>query len=85
VDVGRLVIPDHLCGILDGFSHDVEVLELILSQPTPLSLASRCGGVMMVLDSCESVSYSTRGEGVLRGSLEPMANLQVVIPATKMV
>jgi hypothetical protein len=40
---------------------------------------------MMVSDSCEYVPYSTRGEGVLRGSLEPMANLQVVIPSIKMV
>jgi hypothetical protein len=44
VDVGRLVVPDRLRGVLNGFSHDVEVLELILNQPTPLSLASRCRG-----------------------------------------
>jgi hypothetical protein len=43
VDVGRLVVPDRLHDVLDGFSHVAEGLELILSQPTPLPLASMCG------------------------------------------
>jgi hypothetical protein len=89
VDVGRLVVLDRLRDVLDGFSHAGEGLELILSQTTPLPLASRCGGrfVRAIDDDgpCESIPYSVGGEGAPSGSLEPMAYLPVAIPSTKMV
>jgi hypothetical protein len=78
VDFRRLVVPDRLSDALDGFSHAAEGPELILSQPTPLPIASRCGeglfgpSIMMVSVSCVCVSDSVGDEGVPRGSLEPM-------------
>jgi hypothetical protein len=83
-----------LSDILDGISHVAKGLELILSQPTPLPLASRCiagGRLVHAIDDDDiglfalSVASSGGGEDVPRGSFEPMENLSVAIPPTKIV
>jgi hypothetical protein len=79
--------------VLDGFSHGSEGHELILSHSTPLPLSSswwcRKWLVRAIDDDGVGVlgvcPYSSAGEVVPSGSLEPMANLPMAIPPTKMV
>jgi hypothetical protein len=82
VDVGWFVVPDHLSDVLDGFNHAPEGLGLILGQPTPLPLTSRClgsGSLVWAIDDdgiglLRARSSLGGGEAVPRGLLEPMAN-----------
>jgi hypothetical protein len=41
--------------------------------------------MMMISDSCMSAPSSGEGEGVPRGSMDPMENLPVAIPPTTVV